>query len=494
MTTNATRSDRLLKFFRSGLRGHQDIENVTDFKRLLEVIVDQQDHGATVERLIASPSAVAALQKGLRFNISPDFVNQYTARFIIYVSSRDVKQLCGGQLLQQLLMIVLEPRTIWNAIIDAFKTRKLCEEAVHALAWMMAEVLGNPESTDGEVTKDAVAMVEDGSLLASPSIEIRNLGHRIKYILDIKSSTISVGDLGDATGGRHDNYPADFRQADILPTADEFGCTDKSLYRRAEEISGLSSNQRVAAHLDNQFRLLREDMLSELREDFQAAQGQKKRRRSAIPFGNLSAVGISSGEGTRSHPCSLVVTCGSGLEWFARLTTTDKKKYLDDNRWFLKHHAFGCLIHADQILAFATVDRDVKLLSENPPKVILRIAGDDALKKTLLYLKLHNDVQFMLVETPIFAYEPILKCLQQKIDLPMTDDMLMHEPGKPVSASDLAPHSLVEYLKDKGDGNIQGILRTSKPVKLDTTQLESLLAGLNQKLSLIQGPPGILQQ
>lgn len=40
----------------------------------------------------------------------------------------------------------------------------------------------------------------------------------------------------------------------------------------------MPAETRIAAHLENQFRLLREDMLSELRDDIQIARGQKKGR------------------------------------------------------------------------------------------------------------------------------------------------------------------------------------------------------------------------
>jgi hypothetical protein len=56
---------------------------------------------------------------------------------------------------------------------------------------------------------------------------------------------------------------------------------------------------------------------------------------------------------------------------------------------------------------------------------MLRISGEEALKKSLLYLKLYSDVDFLVVDTPIFAYEPILKCLQESVEMPLTEELFL---------------------------------------------------------------------
>jgi hypothetical protein len=150
------------------------------------------------------------------------------------------------------------------------------------------------------------------------------------------------------------------------------------------------------------------------------------------------------------------------------------------------------LIHAGEIIAFATVERSVEALALDPPVITLRISGDDALRKALLYFRLHRDVEFVLVDTPTFAYEPVLKCLQEMTDLPLTGELLFYEKGLKIGEANLVPKSVVERLREIGRGNLQDILRTSKPINLDQSQLESLVAGLTHRLSLIQGPPGKL--
>jgi hypothetical protein len=74
-------------------------------------------------------------------------------------------------------------------------------------------------------------------------------------------------------------------------------------------------------HLDSQFRLLREDMLGELRNGLQVALGKKKGRSLGISLGNLSIAGLHMEE---DEPC-LAVHCGSGLEKMTRLDASGRR-------------------------------------------------------------------------------------------------------------------------------------------------------------------------
>lgn len=487
--SDAARSTRLSKFFWQVLQGKRDIKNGSETKLFLEAICDQTDHQTCIEKLVASLQGLSNLRSGLKFDVSPSFINQNTAPFIRYLSQPTVKQLCNGQYLRQLLLIFVEPPTLWNALIASYKSRLLNQESVYAFAWLLLELISLPSSSEVDVLQDAESVATDGFLLASPSYEIRSLGHKIQHTLLTKSSKIPV-DPESAPGGRHDNDFVDFRKIAIFPTTDEFLSTEKPFYRRADAISEAQPEHRISMHLDNHFRLLREDMLAELREDLQIARGQKKGRRSALVLRELSAVAIFCGEEKRWKPCALAVHCESGLEQLTTLSPPKRKEFLQQNRNFLKHQSFGCIICGSEIVAFANVDRNEDALIKEPPVVMLQILGDEAFKKALLALKLSGNLEFVLVDTPIFAYEPVLKCLQQKVDLPLADELLTHSVTDGAPQSPLIPSSVVERLSDRRDGNVQDILRTAKNITLDSSQMDSLIAGLVQPLSLIQGPPG----
>ncbi|OQE43716.1 hypothetical protein PENCOP_c003G04699 [Penicillium coprophilum] len=486
------RSGRLSKYFGTVVNGKQEIQNQNDFKRFIEAILDQNGPGIVVQRVISSQNALSAFRNGLRFNLTPVFINGYTAKLIQYLNHREIKLLCNGQFLEQLLLIILEPRTLWGAFLEAFRTRKLEDHAIQALCWLMTELLSLPSSCGVDIRADTQAVLDDGSLFSSSSIDIRNFGHKIKHCLEMKSSATTLQNSEITAGGRHDNDFADFRLTAIFPTTDEMGCMEKPFYRRAEDIVQLPSDQRIAGHVDNQFRLLREDMLSELRDNIQVAKGTKKGRRSTFHLRNLFLAHIccTSKTSNRLRPCTIGVTAQSGLERLTKLPVDNRKRFLRDTPQFVKHRAFGCLIRGTEIVAFATIERDIDELVTDPPVVMLRITGEEALKKSLLYLKLYSDVEYLLVDTAMFAYEPILRCLQERIELPLTEELILYERNQPVKDSSLVPRNLVNKLKGEYGCNVQSTLGTSKPVTLDSSQLDSLLAGLTQRVSLIQGPPG----
>ncbi|KAL9125846.1 MAG: hypothetical protein Q9217_005011 [Psora testacea] len=486
---DSARSTRLSKYFGLVLQGKRGIRILADAKLFLEAICDQEDHQSCVEKLVASPPALSGLQSGLRFDVSPSFIKQYTAPFITYLSEPAVKQVCNGQFLRQLLLIIVDPPTLWIALLTSYKRGLLAQDSVLAFAWLLLELLSLPGSSEVDVLEDAQGVATDGFLLNSPSHEIRTLGHKIKHILLTKTSATPI-DPECAPGGRHDNDFADFRKVAIYPTADEFLSTEKPFYRRADAITEAQPKHRVAMHLDNQFRLLREDMLAELRDDLQSATKQKKGRRSALILRELSAVGVFCGDESRWKPCSLAVQCNSGLEQLTALQPAQRKEFLRENRRFLKHQSFGCMVCGGEIVAFATVDRNEDALIQESPIVMLQISGDEALKKALLALKQPRNLEFWLVDTPIFAYEPILRCLQEKIELPLAEELLAQRPQNSTTQPTLIPDSILTQLKEGSGINIQHILRTAKAIKLDTSQMASLIAGLTQLLSLIQGPPG----
>ncbi|RAL01738.1 putative AAA family ATPase [Aspergillus ibericus CBS 121593] len=489
------RSARLTKFFYLVVSGKRPVSNIDDFKKFLEAILHEEDHAACVERIIASSPARSAIHSGLRFDTSPEFINAHTSHFLLYLATPAIKNLCNGRFLRELLMLTMEPRTVQDAFMQAFNSRRLNEDSVRALAWVIEEVLSLPTSSDIQldITDDAQKVVADGSLFESPSREIRTHAYKIKHLLQMKTVKLtSSADPDFCAGGRHDNDFADYRKIAIYPTSDEFLSTTKPFYRRAQEIAEVAVETRLTAHLDNQFRLLREDMLSDIRDGFQIARGQKKGRQAIPLLRELTLTQIRYGDGRRLRPCTLIVSCASGLGTLTKRSPQERKEFLKEHRNYLRHQAFGCLMRQGEIISFCTLDRDVELLSRSPAQITLRIIGQNALSKTLLYFKLFRDIEYLLVDASVFAYEPILLCLQDKLEVSLAKELLEFRKGDPVSMADVVSPSVIEDFRQTGNnnGNIQSKLKTEKEIRLDSAQLESFLSGLSQSVSLIQGPPG----
>ncbi len=492
-SAEAVRSTRLNKLFGSVLQGKRSIKSLADAKLFIEAVCHQSDHLDCVEKLAASSDGLIALKTSLRTDVSLSFVNEHTATFLRYISEPAIRQVCNGQYHKKLLVIIVDPPTLWNALVALYKDRSLNEQSLHAFAWLLLELVSLLDPSEADVLSDAQGVVADGFLLSSQSQDIKTLGYKIQNVLQTKDCTIPM-DPDSAPGGRHDNDPPDFRQIAILPTADEIRSKEKPFYRQAEIINNAEPEHRIAMHLDNQFRLLREEMLAELRDDLQDALRPNKRRRSTLILDEMSVIGVFCGDEKKRTPCTLTMRCQSGLKKLSDLPPPPSNKradFLRDNRNFLKHESFGCLLQGTEILAFATVDRREDALVRDPPSVMLRISGTMAFKKVLFAHKAKGDLKYLSVDTPIFAFEPILKCLQEKAGLPLAAELFGQSDLGGTKHYDVTLHAVARRLKERSGSNIQDILKTEKAITLDMSQMDSLISGLTTPLSLIQGPPGL---
>jgi hypothetical protein len=487
---SSIRSDRLFKYLGAVLSGKRSVKNGADARLLLEAICDQRDHSNCIEKLVASPSALESLRIGLRSDISAAFINGNVAPFLKYLSEDPVlKQLCNGQLLQQLLLIIVDPPTLWNTFLQLQKDHVLTQDSVYSFAWLLLELVSLPVNGKIDVREAAQRVTDDRSLLDAPCHEIRTFGRKIQHVLLTRSLGAPVG-AESGPGGRHDNDNADFRKIAIFPTLDEFISKERPFYRPSSAIDEARPDQRVAMHLDNQFRLLREDMLGELRNDFQIATGKKKGRRSTVELRGLSLEGVECGTNRKRKPFALTFSCESSLRKLSDLPPSERKTFLDRNRYFLKHQAFGCLISGSEIVAFATVDRNEDLLTRDIPIVVLQPSGDDAVQKILVAIKQPGELRFVSVDTATFAYEPVLRCLQHMCSLPIAEELLSWDPTRSIRKPFFQLDHIIQQIMDSGGHNLHHILKTPKSIDLDKSQMESLVAGLTQVLSLIQGPPG----
>ena len=486
------KSNRLRKLFTAITDGKRAVKNSNDAKLFLEAICDQQDRSSCIERLVASPQGLQALRMSLRSDVSSTCINESSGNMLTYIAHDSVRQLCSGQLMQDILVAVLQPPTFWNALEKCYDERTLSPSGIHAFACLLLEVLSSPPSLLPSNTYDIAGKALDtGGLLESSNTDTRSLAYKIQDAVRCKASGGTLpGTI--KPGGRHDNDFEDFRKISVFPTMDEFLAKKQPFYLQSDAVFETEPEKRAAVHLDNQFRLLREDMLAELRNDLKIAGGSKQGRRVSLRLKSLVFHGVDCGIEKKRKQATIALRCYQGLPKLSGMAQTQRKKHYADNRTFLKHMSFGCLLCSEDIVAFATIDRNEDLLAEDPPIILLQIFGDSALMKALISLKtIHQqNIEFVQVDTPFFAYEPILKCLQEKTSLPLSNELLgLVEPGQ-ITKSPIVPEKIVSKIKRYQGHNLRDLLHLPIDVILDRSQTESLVAGLSQSLSLIQGPPG----
>jgi hypothetical protein len=489
---DSVRVSRLKKLLDSYIHGDRSPKSAGDGKLLLEAIAIQDDRVGCIEHLVGSKNALAALRLALRFNTAPSFLNTTLKDLLIFLGDPAVGHLCGGQLLKQLLTIVVRPTTIWDAFVTAFAGRQLTSEGELAFAWLLLELLSWTENPPVDVDGVARDLSKRKVFLKSDDYKILTIGYRIDHVLQTKIQKVERDDFGP--GGRHDNDHLDFRKVAICPTDDELSSKQVPFYRPANAIAQQAFKDRPGLHLENQFRLLREDFLAELREDVHVSQGHGKTKRPRLRLRGLSFSGAYFGTTKFRTPFALALTVQSGLEGFARMASPQRKAYLKDNIKFLKHQSFGCILDRERVVAFATLFRVEELLIHGKqPTIVLRTPDCATLKNLLSALKSSDTLEYVMVDTPIFAYEPVLRCLQSTVELPLWEELFAlsdEEIRAAVRPSSVAPLKLIDKIETNEASDLQSVLSLSKPVALDESQLSSLLAGLRQSVSLIQGPPG----
>ncbi|KAM3466603.1 hypothetical protein NHJ6243_000658 [Beauveria neobassiana] len=304
------------------------------------------------------------------------------------------------------------------------------------------------------------------------------------------SGTTSTEDL-EGPGGRHDNDFADFRKISIYPTRDELTSTMQPFYRRADKVAKSDLAERAGKHLDNQFRLLREDMLAELREDLQNAMGQRKLRRRVHVLGGLFPMSIDTGDARRGRLCNLRVSVGYGLEQLANFTAGQRKLFLQDNPGLLRHQSFGAIRCDDVIIGFALVVRNNDDLVRDPPVFGLQFSSPDAMIKVLKMLPKARSLEFLVIDTPMFAYEPVLSRLKNLVELPLETQLL--QCCEDVVDEHYAPAQLFENLVQQlraSTSEAKNIRLGDEEFSLDEAQADALASIIEKPLAIIQGPPG----
>lgn len=486
------RAGKLAGLFRNIMSGNRKIQSAGDAKLFFEAARVLSSPSSCVEALIASKHGLTALQLSVRLDLSIAFIKSQILPFIGYLADDQLKLLADGQILYKALITIVKPPTLWNPLVSMIKAEELEDDKLKIFSWLCLELLSVPSSADLDVHADIEAVAQGGKFTNATCPETRQLGYKIQKKLQLlKSPSARPGD-SYSPGGRHDNDFDDFRKILVYPTTDEFNCTDRPFYRRAKEVFETNMLERPAVHLDNTYRLLREDILSELRNDWQNTQVRKRAKRSALTLRKLWPVGLHLGDDKYRKKCSLAISCRAGLEKLESVGPKMRKKWLTDNKNFLRHQAFGALYQGQEIFGFAFVERDLDSLLLSPPVIILHFTDDNAFKKALVAFKTASDVMFTLVDTPVFAYEPVLERLKDMKEFPLQDKLLDPAGG----VDDFVPVPRIQLFANRlarEERSLRIQIRegsVNKEFELDYSQQQSMKSVFVSKVSVIQGPPG----
>ncbi|KAI1124436.1 P-loop containing nucleoside triphosphate hydrolase protein, partial [Nemania abortiva] len=495
--TNAGgRPQQLEKTFNKILRGDWKIVRIQNARDFLESISSQQDKSTCLERLASSKAGQEALHKALAFSNTQEFMNTVVSNFLEFLEDPELMRLCDGELLTQILWVIVDPPRFWDNLLRSARNSILDTKALDGFVWLLLQLimLPSPQSNNFRATAESL-LQESFPPSASCSPKAEGLMRRIKSLV-VPSSVPGTGlasPEGFSPGGRHDNDFANYRDIAILPTRDELMSTEWPFYLRASSITQADAEDRPSMHLGNQFRLLRGDMTSDMQEEFRNVATRTRKRGFRNTFiQNLLFQTFDQSAMSKERPCTLIFTCGHDildetLSIEGSNTLENRKKALKRVPAFLRHQSFGCLIKGNNVLGFTTLDRNEDRLALNLPQICLRITGSDSLEQILRALR-EGSLDYLQLSTPVFAYEPILERLQRKADIELASDVLSL--SETPQLSPFLPQAIIDSLQYPGPSSLRHTLGLSRPISLDPSQIAALIHGLTYQVSLIQGPPG----
>jgi hypothetical protein len=483
------RASKLNKLFGDILYKRQTV-TIQNAPRFLEAICAQPDPADCISKLIASNVGLASVQASMRSNLSTAFLNGAATSLLKYIQAPELATIGRGDFLGQLVLKIVEPPIFWSPFTQAFRAKELREDAQLCFGWLLLQLVSLPGETANKYREFADPTMLN-MLLTSSQLDTRTFGSKIKHIIAACGPGAAV-DSEFGPGGRHDNDFVNFREITILPTADEIVCIEPAFIRPSAQLEDPETEDtRMATYLDNQFRLLREDMLYEMREELQIALGKKKGQHRNLVLDGFKFLDTHWGKDDKNCRWGITLQCQHDPSFLKKVPAKDRKTYLTENRKILKHQSLACLIVDEEIVAFATINRDEDLLAQIPPCIVLQLEGEASTIRALITIKTGKNIRLLQIDTPIFSYEPVLKALRNAQVVPLSSELLFWKENGTIGRPSSQPRRLIQAIREDPRQNLQPLLNTPQSIVLDESQGTSLVAGLTQDVSLIQGPPGM---
>ncbi|OKL58161.1 hypothetical protein UA08_06509 [Talaromyces atroroseus] len=467
-------------------KGNKKIKNDSDARLFLEALCSQPNHVDCIERLLSSRNNMSCLEESFKVDMIADFVEGPATSFLKYLQDSRFENLSNGYFLRKILLIIVNPPTFWKALVKSVRGHELSQASQYSFAWLILTLLklSNVTTDFVSVAKD---LLQNQSFLLSPSSDIQQVCRKIRDTLHLKLFS------GDArTGRKHDNDFENFRRISILPTADEIASVEAPFYHRADEIYEVDQDRRAAVHYDNQFRLLRQEFMTELRQELQVVLGQGKPGHPVYRIEGLQWDGMKCGHIPSNRASCVTFRCLRGLPQLSDLPEDERQAALQKNPNFLKHRALGCLLRNNDILAFGSINQATSELLSDRPVLNIEVVGRNALTKLLnqLAISWSGLFTFVVLDTPVSAYEPILSSLQQKRDSPLTEILLSPTPSPKSHKVHEAVLRFLAKKKAKSGMKIFNETGELEEASLDEYQVNALTTSLENAVSLIQGAPG----
>eukprot|EP01071_Lankesteria_metandrocarpae_P006195 Lankesteria_metandrocarpae@DN4270_c0_g1_i1.p1 len=240
------------------------------------------------------------------------------------------------------------------------------------------------------------------------------------------------------------------------------------------EINNATIAVRTTSVLDWQFRLLREEMVAPMRKGFDSFQ-------EATQDGlNARMVGLSL---TKPQPSILMEVALPPSHKANRCKNLKERvAFWTSSRSLSLHTSYLVAVNGKPFGFVTIVYRDPDVLARHS---VVGVWPDDSsvsgLSNLLAMVQWDNkktngyDTKLVQIGGALFAFEPVLSCLQKMDNIPLTDELILNKPSLPT-----------EYINiDKALIELE-----SSNVTYDEHQLNAMKLAFKNRVSITQGPPG----
>ena len=309
-------------------------------------------------------------------------------------------------------------------------------------------------------------------------------------------------------GGRHDNDFMNYRDIQIVPTPEELKYKDPSFLPLANGENTYAHNP-IQRLLDRNFRLLREDAVSAMRECIhEGKRVWNNARIIEVDLSNRSRDGsisflvqVDHHLSSRTVDWSLAraLMRGSVLAFMnkdnniVRSGTITIRNSEEKGQWMDASGGPTFGVYFENMDDF---DAALKEMTHNRPLLdgYMKAFKSGDVAKMKLFLDDMAVYQLIEVSNSFFAYRPILKALQNMDTLPLSEELVHQRAPTDAVLSYLPPN-----VRFPGGDHFHGyVWKTSKDsldtlvenTTLDRSQALAVMHALTSRVSLIQGPPG----
>ncbi|KAF3145705.1 hypothetical protein TWF703_006847 [Orbilia oligospora] len=517
---NGSNLERSRAFVQRFCEGQVKISSPEVARNFLRAVIRQSGQGNTLETCIStlgdSVHGVFAIVEALNQheNLKDiSFLNNYVGQLFLFLTYQVDTNAPGADVnsfddhIRRIIGRIVED----NDILFRYLTRaaihgKLGSDAMEGLARLIICYLNFAPKVPDHIQRIIINRKFIGKLMAATHAGVQSIGTTLKYWWDCDSQQRADHTGKYVAGGRHDNDFRDYRKIKIIPTADEFSCLEPSYLPKSTAPANQKGDSRVGLHLDTQFRLLREEMLNEIRADYYdcisgKGTGIKPNNTSERPKLTLKNLQWDDWDfqGARKlRRFGIRLLLPEGFSKYVNFGGKNYDKLLADDQSFpFKNNQLAILVVDDEIVGFGKLARDVESLREPTPAIIFTLEDTDVVSQVIKKLwdavvardEGEPDIKLVCVDSPVYAHEPILKRLQTMRAIPLAKELLHFEKGKEIGKTSFHPEELIPNINPETP--LKDHVRAgTDSITMDRAQCVAIKRALQNKVALIQGPPG----